>query len=772
VTGPFEAIDPLAGLRLERPREVAAEGSREQIGNQNASERAAWRAAERSAERLLRMHEIAARLAPTLAEPELFEVMVAAGMEITGAHTGVLGLSRPALGVVEIVHAKGYTPERRARFQSIPLDADYPLTRAIATGEPEWLPDIGSYARAYPMLVHIAPPEPTALAIATIPIVGASGTLGAMALVYDESRDFLPEDRALLMVLGRLCGQALERARLQADLLRARAATEMRAHWTRLLADASRAFAEAAIDLRVLFDRIAAKVVESFAHACAIRVVAGDGIHLTPVAVRGDADCAFFAHATARNVSLTVDTEPYATALRTCKPVFSDGELLPPPGLSPEERPAFAAFVEERRRFAHMLVPLRSRGRLLGTLGIIRYGEGVAFTADERLVLEELADRAALAIDNGQLLAASEEANRRKDQFLAMLAHELRNPMAPILSALGLLRMPEAPAATHERARCVIERQVRHMARLVDDLLEVSRISRGKIELRRERVDLVPLVREVVADAAEAGRAVGVTVTSALPEGAIVAFADRTRVAQVLANLLGNALKFTPRGGGIAVALREAEGGVELCVADTGIGIQAPLLESIFEPFTQEDRSLDRSRGGLGLGLSVVKGLVELHGGRVAAASAGAGQGATFRVWLPPAQAPSEAPARVEPLLASNPRARRVLVVDDNRDAADMLRDLLVTEGHEVQVVYDGDAAIAAARSFGPDVLLCDLGLPGKDGFAVAEALRSDAATARVRLVAVSGYGGAEDRKRSQAAGFDAHLTKPVDMEALGRVLA
>jgi PAS domain S-box-containing protein len=368
---------------------------------------------------------------------------------------------------------------------------------------------------------------------------------------------------------------------------------------------------------------------------------------------------------------------------------------------------------------------------------------------------------------------ALREADRRKDEFIAVLAHELRNPLAPIRNAVQLLLRlgPDEPRLV--RARQTIERQVRHQARLIDDLLDVSRITRGKIQLCSERLDLTRVIRDAVEDCGSVLAGAGVQLSLELPEEAVWVEGDAIRLAQVVGNLLQNAAKFTDQGGRVFVCLavdRESQRAV-IRVRDTGIGIEPEMLPHVFETFAQADRSLDRSLGGLGLGLALVKGLVDLHGGEVRARSEGLGQGAEFTILLP--LAPSGTAPRSEEISAPPRAARpiRVLIVEDHPDSAQTLRELLELTGHTVEVAYTGAQAVKIAPAFQPDAVLCDLGLPGLNGFQVAQALRRNPMTAGARLVALSGYGQEEDQTRSREAGFDEHLTKPVEFAQLARLL-
>ena len=402
------------------------------------------------------------------------------------------------------------------------------------------------------------------------------------------------------------------------------------------------------------------------------------------------------------------------------------------------------------------------------------FGAATAARAPERQPIDEIA-RLDEALRDAFRTAAErqeklEEADRRKDEFLAALAHELRNPLAPIVSALQLLQRPELDAAAHRKARAIIERQIHQMVRLIDDLLDVSRVSRGKLALRREPVALESAIDQVLEACQPSIAALGHELTVTRPPSAVWLHADPVRLVEILVNLLGNACKFTPRGGKIALRFA-VEGAVLVAsVADDGIGIEPELLPRVFDLFTQANPSLERTQGGLGIGLTLVKQLVELHGGSVLASSDGAGKGSEFVLRLPIViDAPQQRPAAVASGVTTRPR--RILIADDNRDAADTLAALLELQGHQVKTVYDGLDALKEAGAGQPEVALLDIAMPRMNGYDLARRIREASWGRDATLIALTGWGQDGDHRRSRDAGFDAHLVKPVDVEALTALL-
>jgi signal transduction histidine kinase len=417
-----------------------------------------------------------------------------------------------------------------------------------------------------------------------------------------------------------------------------------------------------------------------------------------------------------------------------------------------------------------LVLPVQARKRLLAVLLLARGPSGRRFDGPDLVLAEDLASRAAISLDNARLHQDIQEGDRRKDEFLAMLAHELRNPLAPVRNAVEVLRLRGLPDPLLVQARDMIERQVKHMARLIDDLLDVSRLSRGKILLRTEQVELGQLVRATCDDYRGMLAEHGLTLHAEIGEQPLFVRGDPTRLAQILGNVLHNASKFTDPGGEVTITVTGGPAGhVTLKVRDTGIGMEPEMLARVFEAFSQADNSLARSRGGLGLGLTLVKGLVELHGGEARLASAGLGKGTEVSIRLPLAQARPVAAQAVAP---HSTGTYRILIIEDNVDAAESMRILLTLGGHQVALAYNGTTGLETARAFGPDVVLCDIGLPGDlDGYAVARVFREDAALSSAYLIAATGYGQAEDQSRAREAGFDAHLTKPIDLPMLEELL-
>ena len=432
--------------------------------------------------------------------------------------------------------------------------------------------------------------------------------------------------------------------------------------------------------------------------------------------------------------------------------------------MSLEDQPCAIApgGVGTTRYFTTAFAPIRLADGSVGGV-LVTSTETTARVLDERRLREAMNDAQRSERELG-------ESDRLKDEFLATLAHELRNPLAPIRTAAQLLARPQLAPAEIERASGMIDRQVRHMARLLDDLLDVARITRGHLELRRERVGLQSVVAAAVEMARPAIDARRHELQVLLPEQEPCLDADPVRITQVLTNLLSNAAKYTAPGGTIRVRARLEGEDCVLVVRDNGIGLQPEALQRIFEAFSHQQPALQRAEGGLGIGLALVKGLVDLHGGSIVACSEGLGRGSEFVVRLPAAatmreHASPDVSRRCGDGCAAE--ARRVLIADDNVDAAESLAILLRLAGHDVLVAHDGPGALHLATHERPDVVVLDIGMPGMNGYEVARCLRREAWGRGLRLIAVTGWGQDEDRRRALAAGFDSHLTKPFEPEHL-----
>jgi signal transduction histidine kinase/DNA-binding response OmpR family regulator len=561
--------------------------------------------------------------------------------------------------------------------------------------------------------------------------------------------------------------QAQERIAL-AEEKAAREAAERASRRLAFLAEASGTLASS-LDLEATLRELSRLIVPRYAEACLITLGPGDG------------------HAERHEMAwATSDPElPLLTAsmLEITDAALSEAIDRVRESGKPEmierdpEGPQSSRVVLPRGLTAHtlMLVPLLVRGRRLGVLTLALETTPRRFDADTPPMVTELATRAATAIDNALLFRKIQDEDKRKNEFLAMLAHELRNPLAPISNAVHILRVSDGDSAKLAWARELIARQLKQLVRLVDDLLDVSRITRGKIELKIEAVD----VGQVAAAAIETSRpnidANRHTLSIQLPQEALHVRGDFARVSQILSNLINNAAKYTPKGGRISLSAAREGNEVAFRVRDSGVGIPPEFLGTIFDPFTQVDRTLARSHGGLGIGLTLVRRLVEMQRGSVSVKSEGRNRGSEFTVRLPLETTKDEAPLAVEQAPAAadtpSPAGLRVLVVDDNRDVADSTASVMRMNGCEVHVAYDGKAALESVQKLRPDAVLLDIGLPTIDGYLVAEHIRALPQNGRTMIVAVSGYGQEEDRLRSKSVGFDYHVVKPIDPTVLAALV-
>ncbi len=609
--------------------------------------------------------------------------------------------------------------------------------------------------------------------VALIPLSLGEERLGLVQLNDRRKGMFSPELIAQWERLARYLAAAVARARSAERLIEAQSALTV---VTRLYAVLSR------VNEAIVRTRDEPSLYEE---VC--RIVAEDGgfplVWVGLVKQRRVRPAASAGRATdyLREIEVEVEGQlgqgPTGTCIREDHPVLNDDFRT-----NPSTWPWRESSLKHGLR-ASAAFPLHRGGEVIGALTFYADEPG-AFTAEQVRLLESLCadiSYALGAMQHERLRAEAEralrdseqslrEADRRKDEFLGMLSHELRNPLAPIRNSVYILRHVDPAGEQAERARDVIERQAGHLTRLVDDLLDVTRIARGKIELRTSRVDLCETVLSAADDFRPMMDERGLAFRTVVPPTKLLASADATRLTQVIGNLLHNAAKFTRRGDAVTLSLEPAGGEAEIRVRDTGAGIEAAALPHIFDPFVQGQHTLARSEGGLGLGLALVKGITDLHGGTVRVESGGRGEGAEFVIRLPLAEgpAPRDVPSPTE---RSPDVVRRVLIVDDSRDVADSMAEIVEMLGHTAEVAYDGPSAIERARATSPDVVLCDVGLPGMSGYEVARAVRAGAQDGML-LVAITGYAQPEDVRKAVESGFDRHLAKPASVEDIERLLA
>jgi len=515
---------------------------------------------------------------------------------------------------------------------------------------------------------------------------------------------------------------------------------------------------------------IGSVIVPDIADVCRIDLLDQDGALIPKLTRHVDPAREAALRAFVRDQASLPTPGSFAWAVKTGRTFLANVE---PSQLDSYPAQDLGAFARDFKVRAVCVVPLVTRGRTIGAMCALQTESGRRFSEADGALVVELAQRAALALDNVRLFGESrdalreaEVANRAKDEFVAMLGHELRNPLAPIVTSLEVMARREGPANARERG--IIERQVAHLSRMVDDLLDVSRIASGKVVLRRAHVDL----RDVITRALELtepvlrGRRQQPEVKG--PDTPVWVHGDAVRLTQVVCNLITNAVKFSRAEQRIAIELGRDGARAVLRVDDEGVGITAELAPHIFERFVQGEQALQRASGGLGLGLAIAKNLVELHGGTIAVESEGIGRGSRFTVTLPIVEAAAAVPAPPAAIApTSSPGPTRILVVDDNDDAAQSLAIALRLEGHEVETAADGEVALSLLDRFAPAAAILDIGLPNMDGYQLAAALRADARTRGVVLIALTGYGRGTDHRRALDAGFDEHLVKPVEFEKL-----
>jgi signal transduction histidine kinase/ActR/RegA family two-component response regulator len=682
-------------------------------------------------DRLERMHALLSRLhalsegfSRTHTVSQVAELVLSQGLSALGAEAGSLFLANETETELCLVQSVGYPESLLRDHQRIPVESELPLARAFRDRRSTFSTWTGRTTTSLPRL------------FAAVPLLVDARCIGVMGFNFPESQRFTEGSRAFIQAIVQQAAQACDRARLLEAERRARLMAEARQQRADLLSEASALFGSS-LDFEAALTRVAHLVVPRLADWVVMRVTerTPSGLEETKTVV---------AHQDPLKVGL---------ARELGLPLLSAGSV-------------HRAWVTNNS----VIAPIHARGRTLGAivLGTEQVGR---FDTETLELVEELGLRAGVALDNTRLYQEAREADRRKDEFLAMLGHELRNPLAPMVTALELMSTKEG--TVFERERTIITRQVDHLIRLVDDLLDVSRITRGKVQLKRAHLDLLAVLTRAVEMASPLLEQRSHHLELPAAGEPLFVDGDPARLAQVLANLLNNAAKYTEPGGRIVVTATAEEAHAVLRVRDNGAGIAPDILPRIFDMFVQEERSIDRSRGGLGLGLAIVRSLVELHGGTVSVHSEGLGRGSEFSIRLPLAapRTPAVDEHRGPPPEPLATRAVRLLVVDDNQDAAELLTELLGKKGYVTRVAFDGPTGLQVAREFQPHLAILDVGLPVMDGYELAAKLRQEPALTGLKLVALTGYGQDSDRHRARAAGFDVHLVKPIDPGQLLRLL-
>jgi PAS domain S-box-containing protein len=657
----------------------------------------------------------------------------------------------------------------------------------MATGRPVRTADVLHDPRLHPDYAAMIREEGST-AVLVAPIIRGARIEGLIYVDNRRPRAFTERDEMVLLRLADHAAIALRNAQVFLDEQAGRAEAEARARRSRLAADVSRALASS-LDWEATLDTVAGFVVPRHADWCMVHMARRDGgLRRLGVAHADDAHAALAADMRALPPApdSLAQAGPIVQALRGGQSIFL-------PQATPAALEALTAGVDGGRMLQalrpHSLltVPLIARGRTLGSLTWLRIAAPAAFTADDLALAEDLAARIALGIDSARLhrraeraRVEAEEANRAKDEFLAVLSHELRTPLTAMLGWLRLLRSGQLNADKTAQALEVVERNTRAQAQLINDLLDVSRIVAGKLQLDRYPVDLAPIMEEAVELSRGDADGKRVKIELSVDEGTGTVLGDPLRLGQVVANLVTNAVKFTPSGGRVEVRLTRTDAWAVITVADTGIGIEAPLLPRIFDRFRQADSTITRRHGGLGLGLAIVRHLAELHGGTVSAESGGPGHGASFTVRLPIAVRAARRDA--EPALALPATESdgcllglRLLLVEDHRDTADLMRTVLERHGAAVRVVESLAGAVEALGRLDVDVLVSDIAMPDGTGYELLSRVRADEqACGRmpVPAVAVTAFAGADDRARASQSGFQHFAAKPIEPVELVEAVA
>ncbi|HVK65303.1 MAG TPA: GAF domain-containing protein [Polyangium sp.] len=719
-------------------------------------------AAELATMRLVALQRMTAALSDSMSRIKVAETIVDHVRDMLPSCKAIVATVSADGEHLDLVRAIGHTRETLDRYDSTKLAFASPLTDAVRNQTPLFLDDAEAYHARYPHLAGGASDMP--FCVAAVPFIVEERAIGGLVLRYHRSNQRTSEDNAFILHLARTCTQSLERAYLYEAERKARAEADVERKRLALLAEAS-AVLNASLDAAAITESLARVAVPNFAGYCIVCNLDEENTPQFVYALHEDPEM----EAILRDMRARYPfgkNHPISEAARSGKSkllrVVDDSSFR-----------AVAADDEHLdiiRRIgttSAIVVPLIARGHTLGVLSFGttrgRYGQS------DFALAEELGQRAALALDNARLFHEAQEASRVKDEFLGVVSHELRTPLNAILGWARMLRTGAVREGNQPRALESIERNAVHQAKLIDDLLDASRITAGKLRLDPSVLELAPVVEAAVHSITPGATNREITLHTAFDPDSVPIFGDPSRLQQVVWNLLSNALKFTPKGGRIDVRLARTGDEAVLVVSDSGRGIRAELLPHIFERFRQGDGTLTRASGGLGLGLSIVRHLVEAHGGTVRAESDGPDTGAKFTVKLPIAK-PRPLPAQVPPADERRTEKRAlaglsVLVVDDEPDAREILSEILDIAGATVKTAADASEALRILSDFVPDVLVSDLAMPGDDGLSLIRKIRSRTPDriATVPAIALTAYTRPEDRVRALNAGFQMHVPKPVD---------
>jgi signal transduction histidine kinase/CheY-like chemotaxis protein len=704
-------------------------------------------------------------LASALTPAEAFEVVVDLGIAAASAATGGLWLLTDDGAALELVRSSGPSAPRPESYPHFPLDGPMklPIIDSVCTGRPMFLESAADIARDYPALQGIAAANRLG-ALSCVPLFAQGRCVGALTFGLQADHTYPPEEQAFLKLIAWHAAQTLERTRLYAAEQNARQSAEASRRRSEFMADASMLLGSS-LDVQTTLDAVAKAAVPRMADWCIVEL---EDATVPRIVVHSDPSKVEQVKMLSQRLRGVMGGDRGILAvIRTGKSELyraADLQRLRSDVSRDPQLPTLRVQVGGR---SVMIVPIRAAERPIGAMLLASANEERVYDEHDVALAEDLGRRVGLALENARLYQRARDADHQKDEFLAMLSHELRNPLAPIMSALSTMELRGPDAFAAERA--MMSRHAKHLVRLVDDLLDVARVTQGKIALQQAPCDLLPIIDEAVETARPLLTERRHRLSVERPAQPLFVIGDRARLTQAVANLLTNAARYTEAGGTVGVTLEALGGHAVVRVRDSGMGIAPEAMPHIFDLFVQAKGSLDRTRGGLGIGLTVVKRIVELHGGSVSAQSEGTGLGSTFEVHLPLTASDAAQEVAAPDAVVDHPAGLKVLVVDDNFDAAEALGHALVALGCEARVVFDGVAALQAAKDHKPDLALLDIGLPVMDGYELSRRLRAQGYSAR--LVALTGYGQESDRALSREAGFDEHVVKPVDLDALRALL-